>query len=146
MKCKYILSTLCMFGTMSLHAEEKGLGNILQQVGTQKKVVSKPEYNKKNSSKQSRFIFKDEYRSNGLGVKDKSVADEKSKSYEYENKSRFKFQFNDGAGNNNFVAGQRSPDVGGPIGGGAIGGGSVGGTSMGGGQSGGSGGSGGGRR
>lgn len=141
MKCKYILFTLCMFGTLSLHAEEKGLGNILQQVGAHKKVLTKSEYNKKNTNKQSRFIFKDEYRSNGLGIKDKSTTDEKSKSYEYENKSRFKFQFNDGAGNNNFVAGQRSPDIGGPIGGVSMGG-----ASAGGGQGSGSGGSGGGRR
>jgi len=138
MKYKYVLSLFCVFGTMSLHAEEKGLGSILQQVATQKKIPIEPK--KKNTGKSTRFIFKDDYDSNGLGVKDKTAAQDKSKSYDYENKSRFKFKFNDGSGNNNFVAGQRSPEMGGSVGGGSIGG-----ASMSGGQGGGSGG-GGGRR
>lgn len=136
MRYKYILPTLCMFGTMSLHAEEKGLGNILQKVGTEKKVLVEPEHKKKNTNKQTRFIFKDEYHANTLGLKDKSVAEDKSKSYEYENKSRFKFQFNDGSGNNNFVAGQRSPDMVGSAGGGSAGAASAGGGAAGSGQGG----------
>ena len=114
MKYKFILPTLCMFGAMSLHAEGKGLGSILQQVAVQKKILS--EHKMKNTDKRTRFIFKDEYDSNGLGSKEKTAAEEKSKSYEYENKSRFKFRFNDGSGNNNFVAGQRSVDTGGSAG------------------------------
>ena len=66
MKCKYILPTLCIFGAMSLHAEEKGLGNILQQAG-QKKALTKPEPQKKPSKKKKRFVFKDEYESNSIG-------------------------------------------------------------------------------
>ncbi len=67
MKYKYVLSLFCVFGTMSLHAEEKGLGSILQQVATQKKIPIEPK--NKNTGKSTRFIFKDEYDSNGLGVK-----------------------------------------------------------------------------
>jgi hypothetical protein len=130
MKYKYILLTLCMFGTISLYAEEKGLGSILQQAGTHKKILTEPK--KKSVANSTRFVFKDEYDSNGLGVKDKDVTKGKSKSYDYENKPRFKFQFNDGSGNNNFVAGQRSPQTGA-----SVGGGSMGGVSMGGGQGGG---------
>lgn len=135
MKYKYILSTtLCMFGTMSLHAEEKGLGSILQQVAVQKKILSEPEHKMKNANKKTRFIFKDEYDTNGLGSKEKTAAEDKSKSYEYENKSRFKFRFNDGSGNNNFVAGQRSPEMGGSASGGSVGSGQGGGSRGGGGR------------
>lgn len=124
-----------MFGTLSLHAEEKELGSILQEVGTQKKVLNKPIEKKQNASKQSRFIFKDEYQSNNLGVKGKDDSDShESKNYTYENKSRFKFKFNNGT-QSNFVAGQRSPDGIVPIGGGA-GGASIGGASVGGGAGG----------
>lgn len=142
MKYRYILSTFCVFGTLSLHAEEKGLGSILQEAGVAKKMLSRPEHTKQSSPKQSRFIFKDEYHSSNLEVKDKTVSDpQKSKSYEYENKPRFKFKFNNGAGNNNFVPGQRSPDMGAPMGGGSMGGvsggGSIGSGAMGGGQGGG---------
>ena len=135
MKYRYIISTFCVFGTLSLHAEEKELGSILQEVGTQKKVLNRPVEKKQNTPKQSRFIFKDEYQSNNLGVKGKNDSDfHESKNYTYENKSRFKFKFNNGT-QSNFVAGQRSPDGIVPIGGGA-GGASIGGASVGGGAGG----------
>ena len=73
MRYKYIIPTLCIFGTMSLHAEENALGDILQQVGEKKRLV-KPIPKKKESKKQTRFVFTDEYDSNGIGLKDKSVA------------------------------------------------------------------------
>jgi len=108
MRYKYVISTLCIFGTMSLHAEESGLGNMLQQVG-QKKALIKPEAKqKKKIKKQSRFVFHDEYDSNGIGAKDKSNIKEKSESYEYDNKSKFKFKFNDGSAQSNLVGGYGS--------------------------------------
>lgn len=122
-----------------LHAEEKRLGSILQEAGVEKKVLNKSAHTNQNSSrsKESRFIFKDEYQSNTLEGKGKTVlAPQESKSYTYENKSRFQFKFNDGAQSNNFVAGQRSPDSVVPIGGGFIGGAPIGGTPIGGGQGG----------
>ena len=108
MRYKYVISTLCIFSTMSLHAEENGLGNILQQVG-QKKALIKPEAKqKKKIKKQSRFVFNDEYDSNGIGSKDKSNIKDKSESYDYDNKSKFKFKFNDGSAQSNLVGGYGS--------------------------------------
>lgn len=132
MRCKYIIPTLCIFGTMSLHAEEKDLGNILQQVG-KKEVLDKPAPQKKASKKQSRFVFKDEYDANGIGSKDPSAASERSQSYDYDDSSRFKFKFNDGSQQSNLV-------------GGSMGGGMGGSSGMGGSMGGGQGGGGGGRR
>ena len=60
MKYKYILPTLCIFGTISLHAEESALGNILQKSG-KKQALVKPLPTKKKVSKKKRFVFKDEY-------------------------------------------------------------------------------------
>jgi len=136
MRYGYILSLLYLLGTLSLHAEEKNLGSVLQKEGISKKVLNEPVDNRKqNTSNQSRFIFKDEYQSNNLGVKGKTDPEShESKNYTYENKSRFKFKFNDGT-QSNFVAGQRSPDGIVPIGGGA-GGASIGGASVGGGAGG----------
>ena len=123
MRYKYIISTLCIFGAMSLHAEESGLGNILQQAGEKKALVKPESEQKKKTKKVSRFVFKDEYRSNGIGSKDKSVAKNKSESYEYDNKSRFKFKFNDGSAQSNFVGGYGSgAGVGGSMGSGYGGG------------------------
>lgn len=108
MRYKYIISMLCIFGTMSLHAEENGLGNILQSAG-QKKALVKPEVEQeKKTKKQSRFVFKDEYDSNGIGSKDISAVKNKSQSYEYDNKSKFKFKFNDGSAQSNLAGGQAS--------------------------------------
>lgn len=109
---KYVISTLCIFGTMSLHAEEKGLGNLLQEI-VQKKILIKPEFvqQKKESKKQTRFIFKDEYESNGIGSKDKSAVENKSESYEYDNKSKFKFKFNDGTEQSNIIGGHGSTGI-----------------------------------
>lgn len=115
MRYKYIIPALCLFGIMSLHAEESGLGEILENVG-QKKALDKPEPQKKKSKKQSRFVFKDEYHSNDIASKDKSVNKEKSESYDYENKSRFKFKFNDGSERNNLMGGLGSTGMGGSTG------------------------------
>ena len=108
---------------MSLHAEESGLGNILQQAG-QKKALMKPEVQqKKKTKKESRFVFKDEYHSNGIGSKDKSNVKNKSESYDYDNKSKFKFKFNDGSAQSNLVGGYgSSAGMGGSMGGGGSGG------------------------
>lgn len=125
MRYPYIISTICIFGTMSLHAEQKGLGNILQEAG-KTKVLEKPESQKKQSKKKTRFIFKDEYDANGIGSKDKSSVENGSKSYEYDDKSRFQFKFNDGYGQSNFAGGQGIGGMGG-AGGGGQGGGSGGG-------------------
>jgi hypothetical protein len=83
---------------MSLNAEEKGLGNILQDIG-EKKILTKPVPKKKKIKKQTRFVFKDEFDSKGIGSKDNN----KSESYNYDNKSRFKFKFNDGSEQSNFI-------------------------------------------
>lgn len=120
MKYTYIIPTLCLCGTISLHAEESGLGDILQQVA-KKETLIKPEPKKKSTKKQTRFIFHDEYDSNGIGSKDHS---DKSESYDYENKSRFKFKFNDGSRQSNFMGGS---GTGASMGGGSMGGGNGGG-------------------
>ncbi len=121
MRYKYFISTLCIFGTMSLYAEEKGLGNIIQEIA-QKKILLKSGsvQQKKESKKQTRFIFKDEYESNDIGSKDKFVAENKSESFEYDNKSKFKFKFNDGSEQSNIVGGggYGSASIGGSMGGG----------------------------
>lgn len=111
MRYKYIIPTLCICGTVSLHSEESGLGDILQQVG-KKEALVKPEPKTKVTKKKSRFIFYDEYDSNGIGSKEQS---DKSETYNYENKSRFKFKFNDGSGQSNLMG---SPGTGGSMGGG----------------------------
>lgn len=116
MRYKYIIPTLCLFGTMSLHAEEKGLGNILQEVG-KKKVLAKPELQKKQVKKQTRFLFKDEYDSNGIGTKGPSAASGRSETYDYDDKSRFKFKFNDGYDRSNLAGGSGSMGMGGSGGG-----------------------------
>lgn len=122
MRCKYLLPTLCIFGAMSLHAEEKGLGNILQQAG-HKKALTKPEPHKKTSKKKTRFVFKDEYKSNGIGSGNEAAAEKKSESYDYDNKSRFKFKFNDGSAQGNFMSGYGNAGMGGSMGAGSMGGG-----------------------
>ncbi len=122
MRCKYILPTLCMFGAMSLHAEEGSLGNILQEAG-QKKALTKPEPPKKASKKKTRFVCKDEYKSNGIGSGNEAVTEKQSESYDYDNKSRFKFKFNDGSAQGNFMSGVGNAGMGGSVGGGSMGGG-----------------------
>jgi len=99
---KYAIPVLCILGTMSLHAEEKGLGDTLQRVG-HKKIFTKTLPKKKENKTQTRFIFHDEYDANAIGLKDKSAAKDKSESYNYDNKSRFKFKFNDGSEQSNLV-------------------------------------------
>ena len=81
MRFKYVIPTLCIFGTISLHAEESGLGEILQQVAEKEKLIQ-PEPQKRKSTKKSRFVFHDEYDSNGIGLKDKSVTKNKSEDRE----------------------------------------------------------------
>lgn len=117
MKYKYILPTLCIFGTISMHAEESGgLGDILQGVG-EKKALVKPDVQKKKSKKKSRFIFKDAYQANGIGSKDPSATADRSQSYEYDNRSRFEFKFNGGSQQSNLVGGSMGGS-GGSMGGG----------------------------
>ena len=122
MKLQYILPTLCIFGTISLHSEESGLGNILQKVG-QKQALVKPAPTKKKVSKKSRFVFKDEYESNGIGSGNEAAAKTKSESYDYDNKSKFKFKFNDGSAQGNLMSGYGNAGMGGAMGG-SMGGGS----------------------
>jgi|GEM_PF-6885618 len=102
MRYKYIIPTLCLLGTISLHANEDKLGNILQSSGEYKK-LSNPLKKKKITKKQSRFVFKDEYNANGIGQIDKTSSKSKSERYDYENKSRFKFKFNNGYQQSNLV-------------------------------------------
>jgi uncharacterized membrane protein YgcG len=116
MKYKYILPTLCIFGTLSLHAEESGLENILQKAG-QKQALVKPEPQKKESKKKKVFVFKDKYKSNGIGPGSKASDKNRSESYDYENKSRFKFKFNDGSAQGNLMGGYGNAGMGGSIGG-----------------------------
>ena len=123
MKYKYILPTLCIFGTLSLQAEESGLENILQKAG-QKQALVKPAPTKKKVSKKKRFVFKDEYKSNGIGSGNEARAEKKSESFDYDNKSRFKFKFNDGSAQGNFMGGYGNAGTGGSMGGGSMGGGS----------------------
>ena len=121
MRFKYVIPALCIFGTMSLNAEESGLGDIIQQVA-QKEELIKPVPQKKESKKKSRFVFHDEYDSNGIGLKDKAAAKDKSENYNYDNKSRFKFKFNDGSGQSNIIGGHGNSGMGGSMGGGSGGG------------------------
>ena len=102
MRYIYIISSICLFGTISLYANENKLSNILQKTG-EEKVLPKAIAKKKTLKKQSRFVFKDEYHSNGIGKIDKTASKEKSKSYNYDNKSRFKFKFNDGYQQSNLI-------------------------------------------
>ena len=101
---KYFITTLCLYSTMLLNAEEKGLGKIIQKVAD-KKVLIKPIKKKQEAKKQSHFVFKDEYDANGIGLIDKSAKKNKSESYDYKNKSRFKFKFNDGSQQSNLIGG-----------------------------------------
>ena len=116
MKYQYILPTLCIFGTLSLHAEESGLENILQKAG-EKQAIVKPEPTKKKVSKKKRFIFKDEYKSHDIGSGNEATAQKKSESYDYDNKSNFQFKFNDGSAQGNFMSGYGSAGMGGSMGG-----------------------------
>ena len=121
MQYKYLIPTLCIFSTISLYAEQNGLGDILQQVG-EKKTLVKPIPKKKIIKKQTRFIFTDEYDSNGIGLKNKPNPENKSESYDYDNKSKFKFKFNDGSGHSNIVGRQGTSGMGGSGGSGGGGG------------------------
>lgn len=119
MKYKYLLPTFCIFSTISLYAEENGLGDILQKAG-EKQALIKPLEKKTKQKKKTRFVFKDVYESNGIGSNDKS---DKSESYDYENKSRFKFKFNDGSGHSNLMGISGSAGAAGSMSGGNGGGG-----------------------
>jgi hypothetical protein len=112
MRYMYVISVLCLYSTVSLYANEDKLGNILQQSG-EEKVLLKPVEKKKKSKKQSRFVFKDEYHSNGIGEMDKTASKGKSESYDYENRSRFKFKFNDGYQQSNLLNGYGAAAMGG---------------------------------
>jgi hypothetical protein len=112
---------------MSLYAEEKGLGDILQKVAQDKPLGKSAKQQKIKKQTRSRFVFKDEYTLNGIGSIDKSVDKNKSKTYDYENRSRFKFKFNDGYQQSNLVGGYGSGGMGGSMGAGPGGSGSGGG-------------------
>lgn len=56
MRFKYVIPTLCIFGTMSLHAEESGLSDIIQQVAQKEKLI-KPEPQKKKPKKKVTICF-----------------------------------------------------------------------------------------
>ncbi len=116
MKFQYLLPTLCIFGTLSLHSEESGLGNILQNVG-EKQALVKPAPTKKKVSKKGRFVFKDVYESNNIGSGNEAAEKNKSESYDYDNKSKFKFKFNDGSAQGNLMSGYGNAGMGGSMGG-----------------------------
>jgi len=116
MKFQYLLPTLCIFSTLSLHAEESGLENILQSVG-EKQALVKPEATKKKVSKKRRFVFKDVYESNGIGSGNEAASKKKSESYDYDNKSKFQFKFNDGSAQGNLMSGYGNAGIGGSMGG-----------------------------
>ncbi|NOR56022.1 MAG: hypothetical protein GQ531_07415 [Sulfurovum sp.] len=125
MRYMLIIPIFCIFGTISLYAEENSLGDILQRVGEQKTFV-KPAPKKKILKKKSRFIFKDTYNDNGIGSKGKAREKKKSKSYDYANKSRFKFKINDGSPQSNMMGGSGGTSAGmsaGGMSGGSMGGG-----------------------
>ena len=117
---KFVIPTLCICSTMSLYAEGKGLGDIIQQAAQDKALV-KPAVQKKEVKKASRFVFKDEYNANGIGDIEKTAKKEKAESYEYEDKSRFKFKFNDGSQQSNLMSRYGSGVVGGAMGSGGPG-------------------------
>jgi hypothetical protein len=121
MRYKYVIPTLCLFGTMSLYAEEGGLGDTLQEVAQKEKLI-KPVPQKKKSQKKSRFVFHDAYDANGIALKEKSATKNKSENYNYENKSRFKFKFNNGSEQSNLVGRYGAGGVGGSMGSGYGGG------------------------
>lgn len=105
---------------MSLYAEGKGLGDIIQEAAKDK-ALTKTSMKKKEVKKASRFVFKDEYNANGIGDIDKTATKAKSESYEYEDKSRFKFKFNDGSQQSNLMNRYGAGGIGGSMGGGAQG-------------------------
>lgn len=113
-----MISLFCMFGTISLYAQEDDLGHIIQKVAQKEKLV-KPEAEKTKSKKKSRFVFHDEYDLNVIGSKQKPVSPKKSESYNYDNKSRFKFKFNDGSAESNFVGKVGGRSMSGSMGGGS---------------------------
>jgi len=122
MKFKYLFLIPCIYSTTLLYAKQSTLSDILQKA-REKKIIVKPIPKKQEARKESHFIFKDTYDTNGIGINHnkrvKNVG--KSKSYEYENKSRFKFKFTPGTDVSNIVAGQGSGSTasGGSAGGGA---------------------------
>jgi len=99
---KYLISTLCICSTMSLYAEHKGLGDMIQEIAKKKALVKSSVKNNK-SKKSSRFVFKDEYNENNIAKMNKNLYKDKSKSYNNKNKSRFKFKFNDGSQQSNLI-------------------------------------------
>lgn len=98
---------------VSLYANEKSLGAILQKTGKSKKLIRAADNKPK---KQSNFIFNKNGNFNGIGLPEteKSKNKDKSESYNYENKSNFNFKFNKGFSNPNMG----SMNMGGPGGGG----------------------------
>jgi len=109
MKLRYMVLILCIYSTTLLFAKESTPSDILQKVG-EKNTFIHPNTTEKQSTKESHFIFKDTYDTNGIGLKHHKRVEnaEKSKSYKYENKSRFKFKFTPGKDGSNLAARQGS--------------------------------------
>ena len=100
-----VIST-CLFAYVSLSAEGKRLSDVLQEVGEKKKFVkSKSKYDDNSSKKKRKFIFKDTYDTNGIGLDNKEYEKNKhkSKSFDYDNNSRFKFKFSSGSEQGNIM-------------------------------------------
>ena len=102
MRYMFVIFILYLWGTVSLYAEENSLGDILQEVGEKKPLLT-PAPKKKTVKKRSRFIFKDTYDAKEIESKDKALEKKKSQRYEYANKSRFKFKINDGSPQSNMI-------------------------------------------
>ena len=119
MKYIYIVIMFCVFSMTALYAKKSELSDILQKAG-EKKIIIKPDNKKQKVSKESHFIFKDSYNTNGIGMNQQEHLKNagKSQSFEYVNKSKFKFKFNPGTGSNNIVGAQRSSSAFGASGGG----------------------------
>lgn len=109
---RYIIAVLFVCCSVSSTADENNLSDILQKSGEKKAFKqTKSEQKKHTLKKTKKFIFKESYDSNGIGLNAEEFEKnkQKSKSFEYEDSSRFKFQFNSGSSEGNFAG---SPSMG----------------------------------
>ena len=106
---RYMFLMFYIYSTTLLYAKQSTLSDILQKSG-EKKIIVKSISKKQQARKESHFIFKDTYDTNGIGINRNKRAENagKSKNYEYKNKSRFKFKFTPGTDVSNIVAEQGS--------------------------------------
>lgn len=105
---RLLVIMVCLFSYVSLNADEKKLSDMLQQLGEKKKFTKSESSPETNSSKKKRkFIFKESYDVNGIGLEGKEAQTNrsKSKSYDYENSSNFQFKFSPGSGQSNMSSG-----------------------------------------